>query len=105
MASDQSAKLCVTGSHPPGPPGFARSAIYPSLFSCAATTSAFTKEDKRGIKTNQHNTPPATNTPAIRGPMMYPTPKYSGVISPLNLAEGKNFCAWVVANLGTSAIT
>src|SRR5579864_704528 len=33
-----------------------------------------------GITTSQANAPPATRTPAIRGPMMYPTPRYSEVV-------------------------
>ena len=42
-----------------------------------------------GISTNQERTPPATMTPAILGPIIYPTPKSSGVISPLIVPLGK----------------
>src|SRR6185437_11192152 len=31
-----------------------------------------------GISTSHENTPPAKSSPATRGPMMYPTPMYSG---------------------------
>src|SRR5471032_919870 len=34
-----------------------------------------------GITTIQANTPPAKIIPAMRGPMMYPTPRYSEVTS------------------------
>src|SRR5260221_5112081 len=33
-----------------------------------------------GMTTSQANTPPEKITPAMRGPMMYPTPRYSVVV-------------------------
>ena len=50
-----------------------------------------TIDASNGINTSQLNTPPATSTPAILGPMIYPTPMYSGVISPTDLGRWKEF--------------
>jgi len=61
----------------------------PSFVSCAKVASPETKVASNGINTNELNTPPATNTPEILGPIIYPTPRYSGVISPFYLAEGR----------------
>src|SRR6478736_6314852 len=63
---------------------------------------------RSGFNTNQLNTDPATNTPPIRGPMIYPTPMYSGVISADTCAEGKYLLSallFTVSNTGDSAIT
>ena len=58
-----------------------------------------------GINPSHASTPPATRTPAIRGPMMYPTPRYSGVISPLTVAAGMYWFVALNANFGVSAMT
>ena len=39
---------------------------------------------------SQEITPPANKMPATRGPMMYPTPKYSEVIVARNDAPGNH---------------
>ncbi len=53
---------------------------------------------------SQAMTPPATRTPAMRGPTIQPTPRYSGVISPLNVAEGKYLFVCCVTRAGDSAM-
>jgi hypothetical protein len=42
--------------------------------------------DISGSSTSHDSTPPATMVPAIRGPMTYPTPMYSGEMSTLSVA-------------------
>ena len=51
--------------------------------------SVGTSDAIRGMIPTQASTPPETSTPAIRGPMMYPTPRYSGVIDAFTVAAGK----------------
>src|SRR5688572_6269701 len=41
-----------------------------------------------GSSTSQDSTPPANMTPAIRGPITYPTPMYSGEMSTWSVALG-----------------
>ncbi len=66
--------------------------------------SGVTRYDNKGISPKDAKIPPATKTPAIRGPIIYPTPKYSGVISPATTAEGKNLLNCSVPQRGTSDI-
>jgi hypothetical protein len=47
-----------------------------------------TKSEMSGMRTSQDITPPENISAAIRGPMMYPTPRYSGVISQSRTALG-----------------
>ena len=70
MAVALSAKAWVAGFQPPGPPGVPTLARYPSLTSWAAMRSGGVTTDSSGISPSQASTPPATSTPAIRGPMM-----------------------------------
>ncbi len=44
-----------------------------------------------GISTSHEITPPAKSVPDTRGPMMYPTPRYSEVIAARNDAPGSQF--------------
>ncbi len=69
MAWFMAAKVCVVGSQPYAPGRF-RSARYPSLTSCAAMVSGGTSAAISGMMPSQPSTPPATSTPAMRGPMM-----------------------------------
>ena len=49
----------------------------------------FPRYESSGSSTSHERTPPANITPAIRGPMTYPTPMYSGERSRLIVAFGK----------------
>ena len=70
-----------------------------------AIISGGTSEASRGINPSQASTPPATSTPAIFGPIIYPTPKYSGVISAFKVALGKNLFVCLVTHAGVSEMT
>ena len=64
-----------------------------------------TTEAINGMIPSQARTPPATSTPAMRGPMMYPTPMYSGVMSANTVAAGKMRLTLLVTYRGVSAMT
>ena len=69
MALFSAANVCVAGSQPKAP-FFAMSARYPSFTSCSAMVCPGTTEAIKGMMPSQASTPPATSTPAMRGPMM-----------------------------------
>src|SRR5438094_10267389 len=48
--------------------------------------------DRSGSRTNHDRTPPANIVPAMRGPITYPTPRYSGEMSTFKVAFGN----WLV---------
>src|SRR5260221_11796336 len=48
-----------------------------------------------GMTTSQANTPPEKITPAMRGPIMYPTPRYSVVVLARNEPPGSHFGLYV----------
>src|SRR5438270_11829104 len=48
-----------------------------------------------GMTTSHANTPPEKITPAMRGPMMYPTPRYSVVVLARNEPPGSHFGLYV----------
>gem|GEM_PF-7124887 len=104
MARLVAANVSAAASQPKAP-FLLISARYPSFASCVAIASGGTSEARSGINPSQASTPPATSTPAILGPMIYPTPIYSGVIAPLMVAAGNTFEVALVTYPGVSAMT
>jgi hypothetical protein len=47
-----------------------------------------TKIEISGMSASQDRTPPDASSPAMRGPMMYPRPRYYGVTSQERVASG-----------------
>ncbi len=84
------AKVFDIGSQFPLPPVAVMSDKYPNPTNCSATCSNGTNVESKGMIAHQASTEPATRTPPIFGPIIYPTPRYSGVISPFTVAEGQN---------------
>src|SRR5690606_12834911 len=99
------ANVCVAGSQPNRALGESKPARVPIFTSCVAMVTGSTMVVISGINAHQASTDPATNTPDMRGPITYPTPRYSGVISPLMVADGQNLFVFCVTNAGNSAMT